>query len=51
MDKNCVEDICRVLKDILLVCDIINGNKYNRMLDDAIQDIKLDVEDIMDKYT
>ena len=51
MDKNCVEDICNVMRDILLVCEFLNCNRYNKMLDDSIKRIKSDVNEIESKYT
>lgn len=51
MDRNCVEDICNVMRDILLVCEILNCNRYNKMLDDSINRIRSDVDEIESKYT
>lgn len=49
MNNNCIEDICKVLNDILLVCDILNSQKYNSMIDGIINGIKSDIDEILDK--
>jgi hypothetical protein len=51
MDKNCVEDICNTLNDILFVCELLNHDIRWKQIDDAITDIEQDIEEIKSKYT
>lgn len=49
MDKNCVEDICKVLNNIAFVFDILNC-KSNSYIDTLIKELKSDIEEIENKY-
>lgn len=51
MYKNCVEDICNTLNDILFVCELLNHDIRWKQIDDAIANIKQDIEEIASKYT
>lgn len=50
MDKNCVEDICKVLNDIVFVFEILNY-KNNSYINNIVKELKSDIEEIENKYT
>jgi hypothetical protein len=50
MDKNCVEDICKVLNDIVFAFEILNY-KSNSYINNIVKELKSDIEDIENKYT
>ena len=50
MDKNCVEDICKVLNDIVFAFEVLNY-KNNSYVNALIEGLKLDIAEIENKYT
>lgn len=49
MDKNCVEDICKVLNDIVFTFEILNY-KNNSYINNIVKELKSDIEEIENKY-
>lgn len=50
MDNNAIEDICKVLNDIVFVFEVLNY-KNNSYVNALVEGLKLDIAEIENKHT